>query len=76
MNDEVSAEDRALIDTAVAEGRVRKIPFGLRAITLADFTYDARSSKLKYADSGEGKQRLARAMRWGRGKAKERGEEK
>lgn len=68
MNDKISDEDRQLIDEAVAQGRVKTIPYGVRAITIADMVYDEKMGKLRYADKNLGRNRLKKSMKWGRGK--------
>ena len=61
MSDTISDEERILIDAAVAEGRVKRIPYGERTILSAEFTFSANSNKLIYADKEKG----ARSLRSG-----------
>lgn len=68
MNDKVSDEDRVLIDEAVAQGRIRVIPYGVRAIRLDDMVYDDNLGRLRYADKELGRNKLKKSMKWGRGK--------
>lgn len=62
MGDIISDEDRALIDAAVAAGRVTRIPDGMRTVLGDDYTYDTASGNVVYKDKGKGRLLLQKAM--------------
>lgn len=67
MADVISDRDRKLIDDAIAEGRVTHVPYGVRKLTAAEFTYSHLSGRLVYTDKQQMKARLRAGNQWGAG---------
>lgn len=66
MSDEITEEDRRLIDEATAAGRVRTIPAGYRALAGDEFVFKEGLGKLVHANPKRGKQRMRNSIKWGR----------
>lgn len=57
--DQISAEDRALIDAAVAEGRVRVMPAGQRTVTaIGELVFNPKANRLVAVDKKKAQERL------------------
>ena len=62
-----SEEDRKLIDEAIAAGRVKRIPEGVRAMK-AEYVFKSSSNRIVLADKDLAKRRARAGMKWGKGK--------
>ena len=63
----ISESDRKLIDDAIAAGRVKVIPAGVRSIG-TEYVFSGDRNRLVWADKETAKKRLRRGIKWGKGK--------
>jgi len=63
----ISDEDRKLIDEAIAAGRVKVIPEGVRAMR-AEYVFKESTNRIVLADRDLAKRRARAGLKWGRGK--------
>lgn len=59
--DDLSAEDRQLIDDAIARGQVTRVPTGLSGIVDEDQRYNPDSGKIEFVDKSAAKVRARRS---------------
>lgn len=66
MSDQITDEERHLIDVALAAGRVTRVAAGVRALAAPDAVYNPTRRTLVYTDQEAAKKRLIRGVKWGR----------